>query len=360
MQVGVPCILLFSVDAIYTSNNISCATLFPLVLSRGCPSRTKASRPSYSLEPGTFTTISRALQFGMPMATSIFPGAQAGMTSISSRCNHHRYQVLADHTHCAEVPYRPSVPTSNIIAVALSEGSCFLRLPAEIRCLVYRQLLVEPTTFEPMFCLCYKERHKYWKNQGTIDATILRTCRSVYEEGISILYSENIFQLVCRTHNTSSEFFNDAQTLLVPQYRPAGDLIKKAIAEFYFDAIEPEITLSTFETFLMLIYSYLQQLTIRIRSRYGAVAIDFVMQRDTHSIVSLEHLETISHSLNWDPNDPDERWWVATVDKYLSFCKVSPMMRNTFGIKGFVFYRNGEPVCKSLEHFLSAPPEAIP
>ena len=75
-----------------------------------------------------------------------------------------------------------------------------LKLPTEIRLYIYRELLIQPSSFEPMLCSCYSERHQYWKDRGSIHPAILRTCKLAYAEAYPTLYRESTFQLSCKYH----------------------------------------------------------------------------------------------------------------------------------------------------------------
>ncbi len=88
-----------------------------------------------------------------------------------------------------------------VALTARQQDSCsfFVKLPLELRLLVYRELLVSEKTIVGLSMMVGKERLKR-KMQSKydpipdIDAAILRTCRKAYNEAIGTLYGENIFK----------------------------------------------------------------------------------------------------------------------------------------------------------------------
>jgi hypothetical protein len=64
-----------------------------------------------------------------------------------------------------------------------------MNLPAEIRLMILGLLLVPWTS---VFVYC-RRRHKISAKEGCIEPQILRTCKSVHQEGCLLLYSTNVF-----------------------------------------------------------------------------------------------------------------------------------------------------------------------
>ena len=73
----------------------------------------------------------------------------------------------------------------------------FIDLPTEIRLLIYKELLVRKGGAKLSFCL--DDHHKAYNRalKIFIHPAILRTCKAVYNEASSILYTDNIFELLC-------------------------------------------------------------------------------------------------------------------------------------------------------------------
>ncbi|KAF2204845.1 hypothetical protein GQ43DRAFT_477868 [Delitschia confertaspora ATCC 74209] len=69
------------------------------------------------------------------------------------------------------------------------EPSLLKTLPAEIRLLIYEELLVSDQRLQ----LSRKSLQKHPNQKRSIHTEILRTCKLMYEEGMSVLYGENIF-----------------------------------------------------------------------------------------------------------------------------------------------------------------------
>lgn len=65
----------------------------------------------------------------------------------------------------------------------------FLKLPAELRILVYVELLISNDRLAPT---CHGRRRYSWQ-QKNIYPAILRTCRLVHWEAAAVLYGENVF-----------------------------------------------------------------------------------------------------------------------------------------------------------------------
>lgn len=215
-----------------------------------------------------------------------------------------------------------------------------------------------------MFCPCYSTRHTYWKNQGSIDPAMLRTCKSVQNEAMPILYSGNTFQLMCRTHNPLHRgFIPDEQRLLSSPNLQARTYIRKAVAEIHFGDYREEYGygnlryLSDLEALLTPQYPHLQQLTIRAESYYTRVSVEAVMQRGNCQVGSLNtYKDALSSLLLKVPLFDPYEWWETAAPRLFSFL----MRRNTYDVKAFKFYLDGEPLCENPEDFLRATYGASP
>lgn len=113
--------------------------------------------------------------------------------------------------HCINRSYqkrRGYTPSPSLLANDWQQltSPLLTKLPAEVRCKIYRYLLVsihDAKIVRPV--ALRKERTSYFASRGSfihihhgpdpeIDATILRTCRRVYFEALSILYTKNQFE----------------------------------------------------------------------------------------------------------------------------------------------------------------------
>ena len=89
--------------------------------------------------------------------------------------------------------------------------ACFLdKLPPEVRVMIYEELLTkrEDVEIEREWLATYRTAGKYDRKFRTSDlhATILRTCRTIHQEGLPILYGGNRF------------YFADADDLIAFAY----------------------------------------------------------------------------------------------------------------------------------------------
>ena len=82
----------------------------------------------------------------------------------------------------------------------------FLKLPIEIRLLIYHELLVQGPGFSSVFCLCrspFSTKNRPCGNSPLFPA-ILQTNKTVYNEAWTILYSKNTFHLLCPKSSSCS------------------------------------------------------------------------------------------------------------------------------------------------------------
>ncbi|KAL8943595.1 MAG: hypothetical protein Q9216_000960 [Gyalolechia sp. 2 TL-2023] len=91
----------------------------------------------------------------------------------------------------------PSPPESNTSETPCSLSSSFQTLPLEIRHMIYRELLVSSAPIKkPHRLVCSKRNVMLDSIQPIkdIDSTILRVCRSIYDEALPVLYGQNTFE----------------------------------------------------------------------------------------------------------------------------------------------------------------------
>ncbi|KAL8717685.1 MAG: hypothetical protein Q9225_005093 [Loekoesia sp. 1 TL-2023] len=91
----------------------------------------------------------------------------------------------------------PTPPDSNTPDVPCSLPLSFLTLPPEIKNMIYRELLVSSAPIKkPHKLVCAKRNIMLDSFQPVkdIDSTILRVCRSIYDEALPVLYGQNTFE----------------------------------------------------------------------------------------------------------------------------------------------------------------------
>lgn len=89
----------------------------------------------------------------------------------------------------------PTPPEPNSPEKCLS--SAFQALPLEIRHMIYRELLISSAPIKkPHRLVCHKRNVMLDSIQPIkdIDSTILRVCRSIYDEALPVLYGHNTFE----------------------------------------------------------------------------------------------------------------------------------------------------------------------
>ncbi len=87
-------------------------------------------------------------------------------------------------------------------------ASRFLRLPVEIRLLIYHKLLTQDLKTPRTFC---PHDHQHFRLRDTPDSTIYRsilsTCKSIKDEALPILYTNNTIQLTCDLRDNENPGF---------------------------------------------------------------------------------------------------------------------------------------------------------
>lgn len=73
----------------------------------------------------------------------------------------------------------------------------FMKLPPEIRLLIYKELLVRERG--PELSFCPGEHHKSYSHalKFFVHPAVLRTCKAIHHEAFPMLYTDNIFELLC-------------------------------------------------------------------------------------------------------------------------------------------------------------------
>lgn len=86
-------------------------------------------------------------------------------------------------------------PVTNTISS--NKDHSLMKIPPEIRLLIYKELLVRNGAAELSFCP--GEHHKSYNHalKFFVHPAILRTCKTIYHEAFPILYTDNIFELLC-------------------------------------------------------------------------------------------------------------------------------------------------------------------
>lgn len=92
----------------------------------------------------------------------------------------------------------------------------FMKLPPEIRLLIYKKLLVCNGGAGCSFCPCWHHDH-YNHSFGLFSyPDILRTCKRIYNEASSILYTDNIFELLCNCFHVAPQLWDRVESPLIP------------------------------------------------------------------------------------------------------------------------------------------------
>ena len=80
---------------------------------------------------------------------------------------------------------------------SFAAGFTFTKLPTEIRLIIYKELLVRNS--RPELCFCSDDLHTAFCHvpKVCVHPAIIRTCKTIYYEALPILYSENVFELLC-------------------------------------------------------------------------------------------------------------------------------------------------------------------
>lgn len=155
--------------------------------------------PGSSPPPEAFPEAAPPLALPLTLSFNIPPSFEGGVLNINVDLG-----PLLQQTNCykaadLKLP-SSSLPTESVyeecFQQTLNHGTGFLDLPGELRNKVYRLAFVTTETIE--------FNGKGWGRSGAF----LATCRTVYEEGRSILYGENKF-LIERTNKTRGNYFDD-------------------------------------------------------------------------------------------------------------------------------------------------------
>lgn len=98
----------------------------------------------------------------------------------------------------SQLQLQPTSPLSHDTNISKA-GFRFLSLPAEIRLVVYNELLVQSDGLHRTFCICnfcanLKSRSV---SRDHLNPSILRTNKAIYNETLPVLYSKNLFTFLC-------------------------------------------------------------------------------------------------------------------------------------------------------------------
>lgn len=91
----------------------------------------------------------------------------------------------------------PTPPASSAPGTPCNSTPCFETLPLEIKNMIYHELLVSKDPIKkPHRLVCNKRSIMLDSIQPVkdIDSSILRVCRSIYDEALPILYGQNTFE----------------------------------------------------------------------------------------------------------------------------------------------------------------------
>lgn len=80
-----------------------------------------------------------------------------------------------------------------------------MKLPTEIRLLIYKVLLIRDGGPKHSFCL--GEHHKYYNRSLSffVFPTILVTCKAIHHEAMPILYGDNTFEIFCVSEQPATQ-----------------------------------------------------------------------------------------------------------------------------------------------------------
>ena len=210
-----------------------------------------------------------------------------------------------------------------------------LKLPVEVRLHIYRELLIQPSSFEPMLCSCYSERHQYWKDRGSINPAVLRTCKLAYAEAYPILYRENTFQLFCKYHGHAAYERGLRNTPFIVPHRNSAPLLHRAVTDldvkitssdnFYPSVFERvkydypnirQLIVRTTNYRNLLDYSYLEltfkwvQLTSRSLRRYLLDLENVVLHMKTALVACNDYLDRSGSITTVRPLNPSWGFWI--------------------------------------------------
>jgi len=155
--------------------------------------------PDSSPVPEERPEISPPVALPLTLSLNIPPSFQGGVLNINVDLGSLLLQQSNDYRH-TDFKRQTASPISDYgcdesCTNLSSQRTGFLDLPGELRNKVYRLAFVTPDTIE--------SNSKGWARSGQF----LATCRTVYEEGRSILYGENKF-LFERTNKTRGAYYD--------------------------------------------------------------------------------------------------------------------------------------------------------
>lgn len=146
-----------------------------------------------------------------------------------------------------------------------------MNLPTEIRLLIYKELLVRKGGAKLSFCR--DDHHKDYNRSLKIfvHTAILRTCKAVYYEASSILYTDNIFELLCVF--SQYRVWGSSPLLLCPHPRASTEL--KRVCLTYIDTSRSRSDITQFpqrwpkiEREVLELYPNVHSIYVHIRQRH--------------------------------------------------------------------------------------------
>jgi len=107
--------------------------------------------------------------------------------------------------------------------------------------------------------------------------------------------------------------------------------------------------LSDWRALLSKQYPHLSQLTFRVRHYITRLSVDVVLRRGHSHVGSLDtYGDAFSSLLLKFPEIDPRKWWEMAFPNLFSPC----VTNNTYDVKAFMFYIDGQPVCESSQEFL--------
>lgn len=162
----------------------------------------------------------------------------------------------------------------------------FLNLPVEIRLLIYGELLASRSDHRYLLCSCdsCQQNTKIDKDQGLrgevtlLFPAILRTCKLVYDEAISILYRKNFLEISCvqrqmdisdTTLTSETTWFGASDFQVLQHITMASTCMRQAFVSLeYCNDLERFLKFwSLIEPTTLGVYNKLERINIRLRKK---------------------------------------------------------------------------------------------
>ena len=204
----------------------------------------------------------------------------------------HRDPILTD---LAKTPTHQN----NVSPSEQPKGFQFLKLPLEIRLLIYKELFAPPLDAWPaLCCLSCQQTTRDWQLDlpdfidKPIFPAILRTNKTLLEEGLPIMYSNNDFKIIC----DKKEAYSSTDRFIVPERPITGSHVKHGeVLLPWFEVLETfPMTWRSVEPRILAVYGNLETITLALKS-YREINIKMVRQRYKPKP---EYLQRMKDSLN--------------------------------------------------------------